>query len=91
MRSVEVPEVADLQGLGADKLERMLVDCDAVRRRVEAVIAEIVGAAERTVAYGDDGHASVSGWVKSTCNYSGGETKAVIQNRAPVACRVRGA
>ena len=79
MRIVELPEVADLQWLGADKLERMLVDCDAVRRRVEAMIAEIVGAAERTVAYADDGHGSVSGWVKSTCNYSCGETKAVIQ------------
>ncbi len=50
-----------------------------LRRRAEAMIAEIVGAAERAVAYADDGHASVSGWVKATCNYSGGETKAVVQ------------
>ncbi len=80
MSSFELPEVADLEGLGADKLERMLVECDVAKRRVEAMIAEIVGVAERTVAYADDGHASVSGWVKATCNYSAGETKAVVQS-----------
>ena len=68
MRSVGVPELADLEGLGADKLELMLVECEAVRRRAEAMIAEIVGLAERTTAYVDDGHASVSGWAKAACN-----------------------
>jgi hypothetical protein len=79
MCSVDLPELEDLEVLGADKLERMLVEVDAVRRRAEAMIAEIVGVAERTVAYAVDGHASVSGWVKATCNYSAGETKAVLQ------------
>ena len=67
------------RGWGADKLELLLVECDAVRRRAEAMIAEIVGVAERTVAYVEDGHASVSGWAKAACNWSGGETKAVVQ------------
>ena len=79
MRSIEVPELADLEGLGADKLEVMLVECEAVRRRAEAMIAEIVGVAERTTAYVEDGHASVSGWAKAACNWSSGETKAVVQ------------
>ncbi len=43
------------------------------------MIAETVGVAERTVAYVEDGHASVSGWAKAACNWSGGETKS---NRA---------
>jgi hypothetical protein len=79
MRSIEVPEVADLEGLGADKLELLLVECDTARRRVEAMLAEIVGVAERTVAYVDDGHASVSGWAKAACNWSAGETKTIVQ------------
>jgi hypothetical protein len=79
MWSVDLPELVELDGLGADKLERMLVELDVTRRRVEAMIAEIVGVAERTVAYAVDGHASVSGWVKATCNYSAGDTKAVVQ------------
>lgn len=79
MRSITVPELADLEGLGARELERMLHALDGVHRRVEAIKAEIVGVAERTVAYAEDGHASVSGWVKATCNFSTGETKAIVQ------------
>ena len=37
MRSIEVPEVADLEGLGADKLELLLVECDTARRQAEAM------------------------------------------------------
>jgi Domain of unknown function (DUF222) len=79
MRSFHVPELEDLEGSGTRDLERMLVDVDSVVRRAEAIRAEIVGAAERTVAYVDDGHASVSGWVKAACNYSSSETRAVVQ------------
>ncbi len=79
MCSIELPQLADLEGLGADKLELMLVECEAVRRRAEAMIAEIVGLAERTTAYVEDGHASVSGWTKAACNWSAGETKAIVQ------------
>jgi Domain of unknown function (DUF222) len=80
MRSFQVPELDDLEGLGARDLERTLVELDSLRRRVEAMISETVGVAERTVSYVDDGHASVSGWVKAACNYSGGETRAVVQS-----------
>lgn len=79
MSSIELPEIAELEGLTARDLERTLAELDRFRRRVEAVIAETVGVAERSAAYGEDGHASVSGWVKATCNYSGGETTAVVQ------------
>jgi hypothetical protein len=79
MRSVVVPELEDLEGLSPRQLERVLIELDMVRRQVDAMVAEIVGVAERTVAYVEDGHASVTGWVKATCNWSGGEAKATAQ------------
>ena len=79
MRSVDLPELADLGELGPRQLEQTLFDLDVVRRRVEALIAETVAVAERTVAYADDGHASVSGWARATCNWSAGDTKAIVQ------------
>ena len=48
MRSIAVPELADLEGLGGRDLERTLVELDSLRRQVEAMIAETIGAAERT-------------------------------------------
>lgn len=80
MSSIDLPELADLQDLAPRDLARVLTDLDMVRRRVEAMIAATVGVAERTVAYGEDAHASVTGWVKATCNYSSGETNAVVQS-----------
>ena len=79
MCSIDVPEVADLQDLGPRELAAALVGLDRVRRRVEALIGEAVGVAERSVAYAEDGHASVTGFVKATCNTSGSETKAMVQ------------
>jgi Domain of unknown function (DUF222) len=79
MSSIDLPELADLQDLAPRDLARVLTDLDMVRRRVEAMIAETVGVADRSAAYAEDGHASVTGWVKATCNYSSGETKAVVQ------------
>ena len=80
MCSIELPELADLEGLGARELERTLRELDVARRRVDALIAETVGIAERSGAFGEDGHASVSGWVKAACNWSGGDTKAAVQS-----------
>ena len=79
MCSIDVPEAADLQGLGPRQWAVVLADLDQTRRRVEALIVEAVGVAERTVAYAQDGHASVSGWVKATCNWSGPESKTMVQ------------
>jgi hypothetical protein len=79
MSSIDLPELADLQDLAPHELARVLTDLDMVRRQVDAMIAETVGIADRSAAYAEDGHASVTGWVKATCNYSGGETKAVVQ------------
>ncbi len=84
---MEVPDVGDLEGLGPRELERALHELDLARRQIEALIAETVGVAERTVAYAEDGHASVSGWLRATCNWSSGETKAFTQCRAPDAGR----
>ena len=80
MSSIDLPELADLQDLAPRELASVLTDLDMVRRRVDAMIAETVGIAERSAAYAEDGHASVTGWVKAICNYSGGETKAVVQS-----------
>ena len=79
MSSIEVPGVADLEGLGPRELARVLVELDGVRRRVDAVIAEAIGVAERTVAYAEDGHASVSGWARATCNWSKADATAMVQ------------
>ena len=79
MCSIDVPEVADLEGLAPRELASALVSLDGARRRLDAVIAEAVGIAERTVAYAEDGHASVSGWAKATCNWSSSETKTIVQ------------
>ena len=79
MCSIDVPEVADLDGLAPRALASLLADTDGARRRLEAMIAEMVGVAERTGAYAEDGHASVSGWAKATCNWSSGETKTMVQ------------
>jgi Domain of unknown function (DUF222) len=80
MSSIHLPEITDLQDLPPRELAHVLTNLDMVQRRVEAMIAETVGVAQRTVAYAEDGHASVSGWVKATCNYSTGETNAVLQS-----------
>ena len=80
MCSIELPELADLEGLGARELELTVRELDVARRRVDALIAETVGIAERSGAFGEDGHASVSGWVKAACNWSGGDTKAAVQS-----------
>ena len=70
MCSIDVPEVADLEGLAPRELASVLAALDGARRRLDAAIAETVGIAERTVAYAEDGHASISGWAKATCNWS---------------------
>ena len=79
MCSIDVPELADLDGLEPRALASLLAETDGARRRLEAMIAEMVGVADRTAAYAEDGHASVSGWAKATCNWSSGETKAMVQ------------
>jgi Domain of unknown function (DUF222) len=79
MCSIDLPELADLEGLEPRAFASLLAEADGARRRLEAIIAEMVGAAERSVAYAEDGHASVSGWAKATCNWSTGETKTMVQ------------
>ena len=79
MCTIDLPELADLEGLAPRELASVLAQMDLARRRLEAAIAETVGIAERTVAYAEDGHASISGWAKATCNWSTGETKTIVQ------------
>ena len=79
MSSIDLPELAEFEGLDPRQLATVLAELDHGRRRLEALIAGTVSIAERTAAYGEDGHASVSGWVKATCNWSSGETRTMVQ------------
>ncbi|HEY7625652.1 MAG TPA: DUF222 domain-containing protein, partial [Ilumatobacteraceae bacterium] len=93
MSSIVLPEVSDLEGLGPRELEAVLRDLDVARRRVEGLIAETIGEAERSRAYREDGHRSVFAWVRATCNWSYGTAKTRVQTaRLFDACqRVRAA
>ncbi len=51
MCSIDLPDFADLDGFGPRALASLLAETDGARRRLEAMIAEMVGLAERTVAY----------------------------------------
>jgi hypothetical protein len=69
MCPIDVPEAAEFEGLAAGV--GVVVGRDRCRPPAtlfEAAIAEMVGAAERTGAYAEDGHASVSGWVRAKAN-----------------------
>jgi hypothetical protein len=79
MCSIDLPDLADLEGLAPRQLATVLAEMDGARRRLEALIAGTVSIADRTVAYAEDGHASISGWAKATCNWSSGETKTIVQ------------
>lgn len=79
MSSIELPGLTDVQGLSPRELEDLLRRVDLVRRRAETLAAEIVGEAERTRAYREDGHRSVFTWARATCNWSHGTAKVVVQ------------
>jgi Domain of unknown function (DUF222) len=79
MCSIVLPELAEFEGLDPRQLATVLAELDDGRRRLEALIAQTVGIAERTAAYAEDGHASVTGWAKATCNWSSSETKTFVQ------------
>jgi Domain of unknown function (DUF222) len=79
MCSIDLPELADLEGLAPRELASALAEFDRARRQLDALIAEAVGIADRTVAYAEDGHASISGWAKATCNWSSSETKTIVR------------
>ncbi|HEY7626381.1 MAG TPA: DUF222 domain-containing protein [Ilumatobacteraceae bacterium] len=79
MSSLELPEVADLQGLGARDLETVLRDLDTARRQIEMLVAETVCVAETTGVYRDDGHKSVFAWVRAVCNWSIATSRAAVQ------------
>jgi Domain of unknown function (DUF222) len=79
MCSIQLPELADLDGLAPRQLAVVLAELDGVRRQVDALIAETVGVADRTAAYAEDGHATVSGWATATYNWSRSDARAAVQ------------
>ena len=70
MCSIDVPELADLEGLGPRQLAVLLVEADGARRRLEAIIAEMVGVAERTARMSRMVMPRCRGWARATCNWS---------------------
>ncbi len=79
MRSCQLPDVEDLDGLESPELERLYRQVDLVCRQAEAARAEIAGAVERSAAYAEDGHASIAGWLRATANHSNSEARTITQ------------
>ncbi|MGH9270382.1 MAG: hypothetical protein ACRDZ2_03840, partial [Ilumatobacteraceae bacterium] len=55
-----------LSGLGGRELAGRLADVERMIRKLEAVAVTIIAEADRCEVFGDDGHASVRGWVKAS-------------------------
>jgi Domain of unknown function (DUF222) len=79
MCSTVLPEIADLERMDPRQLADTVQELDRVRRRAEMLLAEAVGVAERSTAYTEDGHASVAGWLRATCNTSKADATAFVQ------------
>jgi hypothetical protein len=71
MRTVELPELSDLDGVDATKLEVLLTIADRAQCQVEAMLAEIANACQSTRAFRADGHSSVKGWLMANRSWSG--------------------
>jgi hypothetical protein len=59
-----------LDGLDGRELAVRLGDVERTMRRLEAVAASVVAAADQREVFRDDGHASVRGWVKASTRVS---------------------
>ena len=55
----------------------LLCELEALKRRVDASIAQVVATVERNVWFHDDGHLSASTWVRGIVNVTGSEAKRI--------------
>ena len=55
------------------EIEKVALQLDLERRRVEAAIATYASRVDQTAAFVPDGHRSVKTWGKASCNWSGAE------------------
>ena len=63
----------EMAALDASGRARLLIELELIGRRVEAMRAEVLTAAERTKEFAVDGHRSVRAWLMALTNCSSGE------------------
>jgi hypothetical protein len=71
--TVELPDPEQLAALSGHELDRIMLELEQARRRIDATIADVVDHCDRTAHYLADGHRSVKGWAMATTNCSPGE------------------
>ena len=68
--------VVELAGASEAELDERIRALELQRRRVEAELALTVAAAERRKVYLADGHRSMKGYLRATCNWSNADVAA---------------
>lgn len=71
----ELPTLDEIGRMSGPDLDAALRAAEQLRRRAEAVIAAVVGRANESVRYLDDGHRSVKGWAMAVTNCSPAESR----------------
>lgn len=56
---------------------QLLCDLEALKRQVDAAMAQVVATVERNLWFHDDGHLSASTWVRGIVNVTGSEAKRI--------------
>jgi Domain of unknown function (DUF222) len=74
-----VPTPAEVAELSGPELDRVLVDLEVARRRLEAAYVAVLDRADDTGHFRDDGHVSVRAWSMALTNSSPVETMRRLQ------------
>ena len=72
--------LAAAEAMSADEMTAELRSLELARRAIEARIAAVVSAAERTGNYLADGHGSITAWVRANTNQPTGDTGARVRS-----------
>jgi Domain of unknown function (DUF222) len=75
-----VPTPVEVAELSGPELDRVLVDLEVARRKLEAAYVAVLDRADDTGHYRNDGHVSVRGWSMALTNASPVETKRRLQS-----------
>ena len=62
------------------QLGDLLVDLDRLARTVESALIQVVARAENSQGFRDDGHSSLSGWIRSRVNWTTGDASARVRS-----------
>jgi hypothetical protein len=79
MGRIEVPTPADVAALSGPELDRILVELEVARRKLEAAYVAVIDRADTTERYAVDGHASARGWVLALTDSSPVESQRRLQ------------